>query len=187
MDVAPLADDTNFYAQFTGFVIAWNTAELIARLMLHHVLGGTQTSRAVAADLGNIPLKEALQAAARDTRLSGLRHRIEHFIAGYERILPYRNYYVHSLAFPITDEGAQLLSLAGKGRLRLHSEKLPANQVNEMMNHAMDLAHWGGAILKELGSKLPSLNKYVAYYEASPQNPEWPDPLKKALHYAQPK
>ena len=179
-----LLKNANFYAQFTGFIVTWNNCELLAREMFRRMLGDTQMAWAVSADIGNRTMLDAIISGSRDEKYRVFREEITHFCKGYELILGYRNYYVHSLG-KIAEGSGELLCLVGKKRVKFHNENVTADDLNKMMNYTHELAAYAAGILTKLGSKRKGHAGLAASLGSSHGKPVWPDTLTRVPRYIQ--
>ncbi|MCF8708350.1 hypothetical protein [Rhizorhapis sp. SPR117] len=174
-----------FSVRFIEFMLFWNHCELSARQILQLLLGEGETAMAVAAEIKNQPLCDALRAAGRDKKFSHIRQHIDHFVTGYRVMVDYRNYYVHGI-FGVKAGVGGLLSLSGKGgRLKYHQDTLTIEKLAEMSSHLHMLMAYGAALQKELGAQGDGIESLVSTYSGSLEKPKWPPELKKLPRYIQ--
>lgn len=180
MSVSPaeMAEIGRFSVQFTFFVFMWNQAEATARRILQIMLRESETAMAVAVELGNRSLLDALRAGAKDKAFAHVRDEIEHLVVGYERLLGHRNYHVHSL-IGLDGQGGILLSMSAKGSLKFAKNRSTMADLEALKNHVSDWIGFAAAIEKELGASGSALDNLLTSYGSSLQKPIWPAPHAK--------
>lgn len=142
------------------------------------MLGESQTAMAVAVEMQNRSLQEALRAGAKDERHQSVRTHIEHFVEGYSRLLEYRNYYVHTLLM-VGPDGGRLLSLSAKGKLRYDEGTLSMADIEMVKNQMLSMIAYVSALEREMGATGDGLTALIEAYGASLQKPQWPERLKR--------
>jgi hypothetical protein len=167
-----------FSVQFTLFVALWNHAEATARRILQLMLGECDTAMAIAVEMQNRSLSNALRAGAKDPQFVHIRAALEHLLEGYEILLEHRNYHAHSL-LGVNENGGVLLSVSAKGRLKLSKAQSTMAELEALKNHVSAWIGFAAAIEQELGAEGDGLQNLIAAYEASLERPPWPARVQK--------
>lgn len=174
------------------FVIFWNHAESCAQQIAQLLLGENPLSWAITAEIGNRSLVQALQVASYDLDQSdpdGIGQHLRHFADGYEKLLGYRNFYVHSIfgarTAPSMKEHYEAILFAndGKGRARFFNQTLTEPALEKASRHISTLIGYGTAIQRELGATGDGLDNLETSYQASLEKPTWPPPVEKTPLY----
>jgi len=181
-------------SRFMSFIIFWNHAESCAKQIAQLLLGENSMTWAITAEIGNRSLVHALQVASYDldqTDPDGIGQHLRHFGAGYETLLGYRNFYVHSIFGTRPDPSAEghfeaiLFSNDGKGRARFFNQALTVATLEQVISHISALMRYGTAIQKELGATGDGIDGLAASYQASLEKPTWPPQVEKTPLYLQ--
>lgn len=186
-------DLTDFAREFTWAVVFWNLAESSARDMLVILIGETLPAKALVVDMGNRSLCDGLRSAGRQVEDAELRDHIDHFVTGFDRLLGYRNLYVHGLmAVGLEREkgnvrilNGHVLQLKGRGRLRAEQRPVPISEITEFKERVMKLLDYAKAILRQLGQSDFGLGEMLGMPEPSLEKPQWPATVKNSPHYLQ--
>ena len=152
----PSKNEIVFCGRFVLFTISWNLCEIQARTILQLILGESEPASAIAAEIQNRSLSNAIRASARDKRFAKHREHLEHFVTGYDLLLAYRNYYTHALV-GVNGEGGSLLSISAKGRLGMFEGNITVEELNSLQSDMQHLLGYATAIRQELGDEGPSL------------------------------
>ena len=151
-----MADDpsregaVSYYASLGAAVVAWNQAEDLLRQMLIALCGASPQTWILTAELGPIPLQNALQSGATDIAPLRLKPLIGHCIEWFDRLRMYRNYYIHSIINVDLHHSGEFVGDASqttaKRRLAIHQEFIFEDdylqfrqQVNEFLNFSTDV------------------------------------------------
>jgi hypothetical protein len=148
------------------------------------MLGESETAMALAVEMQNRSLSNALRAGAKDPRHTHVRTEIDHLIDGYDTLLEYRNHHSHSL-LAVGYDGGILLSVSAKGRLKIARETSTMADMEKLKNHVSELIGFAAAIEKELGAEGDGLQSLIEAYESSLQKPTWPARLTKSPVFLQ--
>lgn len=178
-----------FSYRFASVVAFWNHAESAAKQIAQLLLGESSMSMAVAAELGNRTLTQAIEVASHE--MDGIGEHLRHFCDGYAVLLGYRNFYVHAL-YAIRDDGfvpgnshGLLFTLDGKGRVRYFSRHLTTAELDKTLAAIHALIGYAAAIQKELGATGDGLAALIESYKASLEMPSWPPSVEKTPLYLQ--
>jgi hypothetical protein len=167
-----------FCIQFTFFIFMWNHSEATARRILQLMLGESDTAMALAVELPNRSLSNAIKTGARDPGFTHIRDHLNHLMTGYDIILGYRNYHVHSL-MGIDENGGKLLAVSGKGILKLDKSHASMSELEELKKHVSNWIGYAAAIEQQMGASGDGLDALLSAYQASLEKPSWPETLKK--------
>lgn len=167
-----------FSIQFTLFLSLWNQAETTARRILQLMLGESDIAMALAVEMQNRSLTNALRAGTKDPQFAKIRDVLEHLIEGYDILLEHRNYHAHSL-LGVNADGGILLSISAKGRLKLSKAVSTMAEMEHLKNYVSSWIGFAAAIEQELGAEGDELQNLIAAYEASLEKPPWPAKVQR--------
>lgn len=156
----------------------WNHCEMSGRQILQLLLGEGEPSMAIAAEIQNRSLTQALKSIARSRKFEHLQAKLDHFCNGYDTLLGYRNYYIHALMGIDAGIGG-LLGLSAKGKLQYSSDSLSPEQIETISQNFRDLVAYGAAIQRDLGATGSGMLSLLDSYATSPETPQWPKTLEK--------
>ena len=164
-------------------VLSWNWAEraivdlllAIARDSAHSI---NIRADILIAEMGSRQVSEALRSMAYDVLDGEPADRVRHAAGFHDRLLAYRNYYVHGIFafFPADDAVPQISGFidarSAKGKLVWHNDSITLDQLTAFKNQALQLANFASQILFSL------------YFPAEPptslpDKPALPAPLAK--------
>ena len=146
---------------------------------------------AITAEIGNRTLLHAIETASREGDMDEMGDHLRHFCTGYEKLLGYRNFYVHALFATRPSKTTEnemegmLLSIDGKGKLRAFNQPVTAANFALFTKHTQKLIGYGVAIQKQLGATGDGLEAMINNYSASLEKPQWPSQIEKTAHYLQ--
>lgn len=146
---------------------------------------------AITAEIGNRTLLHAIETASRESDMKQMGDHLRHFCLGYEKLLGYRNFYVHALYATRPSKKVEhetegiLLSIDGKGKLRAFNQPVTAADFALFTKNTQKLIAYGVAIQKELGATGDGLEAMISNYSATLEKPEWPSRIEKTAHYLQ--
>jgi len=166
----------------------WNHAESTMKQIVQLLLGQSAMSLAVAAEMGNIALTNAVQVASRMPEMDGLSEHLRHFCEGYDRLRGYRNFYVHAIYATVVQDGQtaiQALAFDGKSQIRLFNPVITAADLGQYISAVHRLIGYGAAIQRELGADGSGLESMIESYGAKLEKPEWPPRVDKVPQYLQ--
>jgi hypothetical protein len=176
-----------FAHRYASLIAFWNHAEGCGRQIAQLLLGESAMSFALTAEVGNRTLMQAIQVASHEK--DGIGEHLRHFTIGFETMLSYRNFYVHSLyaiehngLVPGDYEGI-LFSQDGKGRAKYFNRRLTIKELEAAISGVHKLNAYGSAIQKELGETGDGLEDLLQAYGASLEKPDWPPCVEKTPLY----
>jgi hypothetical protein len=146
------------------------------------MIGGKREAVAVVVEVQNRSLTNALRSISHFGIFKKHLEHIKHFCDGYDCILAYRNYYVHSFAGMEGADGV-LDSMSAKSKIARVKEKLTVSQLNEMIFHCQSLYKYGTALTVELGYRNITSGETKGISETFPEKPVWPQILRKPASY----
>jgi hypothetical protein len=180
-DILPY--EAEFLAAFGHMIISWNEAESALRRLLAGLCGAKSVAdilkaKIVTIELGPIGLGNALQTFADIILPPTPAEAVKHAIKYYQRVLAYRNYYVHGITsvIPASDgpRGLILITTA-KGTLTENRDIVSLNHIKSVTGHANQLHSYVEAVISHLLSDegLCSL----------PHKPPLPDKIQKTRQH----
>lgn len=173
---------------FMSAVMFWNHAETTMKQIVQLLLGQSAMSLAVAAEMGNIALTNAVLVASRMPEMEDLSDHLRHFCEGYDRLRGYRNFYVHAIYATTVHEGQtaiQALAFDGKSQIRMFNPIITAGDLRNYISSVHKLIGYGSAIQLELGADGEGLEKMISSYGAQLVKPDWPPRVDKVPQYLQ--
>lgn len=179
---APIPGLDSLSGNFMYAVLFWNHAETTMKQIVQHLLGQSQISMSVAAEMGNRSIVQAIQVGAKAAEIEHLSEHLTHICDGFTRLLGYRNFYVHGIyaTEPVDGKAAiRILSVKGDGTFKMFNPTVTASDLLAFHRNTHKLIGYGAAIQKALGADGDGLEAMIERYQASLEKPEWPQPLKK--------
>ena len=116
------------------FLTSWNRAETAFRGLLVDLCGKTAGAYILAAGLGTRSIKEAVLSFAADAMDAEMTSATKHVIEFFDRVLAYRNYYIHGIhliAFDNTTQESfsEIQAISSKSRFAVHEERVPSTAI----------------------------------------------------------
>ena len=170
------------------FITAWNRAEATYRSLLVAICGGTPAAYILTAGLGSRGLKDALLSYASDGMTDPELSAIKHAVEFYDRVLAFRNYYVHGIQRISYNIHArvgvgEVQSVSSKGRFTVHEEIISQVEIEAARSMAVRLQMALIQLLQRFDLHAPERTLAVERLEEFQADNPWPDTLKKPRNY----
>lgn len=172
----------DYLAAFGELILTWNQAENTLRNLLLAACGVSTATHILTAELGSRGLSDGLRSIAVTLNIE-LQDAVEAVTALYDRLLAYRNYYVHGISsIGIANGlGVGLANIASaKGKLGFSEDRVTYQQLVNARTYALQLRDEAGAILDTIN---PREGSRVDPPLPSRKTLLLPDTLKKTLRY----
>lgn len=168
-------------------VVEWNRLESCAQLMVYALAGADERIDILTAHMGTVSLSDALRTLAAECGPPKAKPHIDHFLALFERIRDYRNYYVHGLRLLVSDKDGRPVAMSqsqsAKARLVIHEGTITDSELQTCIDHIEATLQYAGHIFtllwgadKVVGAKLGA---------SFLQKPPLPDKLQKPRRFRQ--
>ena len=170
------------------FITAWNRVEASYRALLIAICGKTPAAYILTAGLGSRGLGEALRSYAADGMTDPHLSAVKHAVEFYNRVLGFRNYYVHGIQRIAYSAHARVAvgevqAVSSKGRFVLHDELISQAEIEAARSMTIRLHHALLELLQCFDPGAPEPTPPADRLEEFRVNNPWPDNLSKPRNY----
>jgi len=168
-------------------LIKWNQAENMLSNLICHLYGLGNHGNILVAHMGNVALKDALTTLSFEFSDDVFRDHITHYLAYFDRVREWRNYYVHGILIEAEvagERGGYIQQMQARGKLAVTQQFVSVADVNRVTEMCETLRAYGGWINLEPHRRDPTIDFLKDQPPlASRDKPPLPDRLTKPRAY----